>query len=87
MAGVSAVDAERYFAWLRQTGRVPGARFCTELEWERAARGADDRLFPHGDELAGSDANLDVSYGRLDAAYGPDAVGLHPGVAKPVRHR
>ena len=41
--------SKRYAAWLRDTGRVPGARLCTELEWERAARGADDRVFPHGD--------------------------------------
>jgi formylglycine-generating enzyme required for sulfatase activity len=83
VAGVSSVDAERYFAWLRQTGQVPGARFCTELEWERAARGADDRLFPHGDELEGNEANLDVTYGRHDDAYGPDAVGMHPASRSP----
>src|SRR5262249_22694195 len=40
VAGVSANDVESYLGWLRKTGRVPGARLCTELEWERAARGA-----------------------------------------------
>ena len=47
--GISTVEINRYLAWLAATGRVPGARLCTELEWERAARGADDRLYPHGE--------------------------------------
>jgi formylglycine-generating enzyme required for sulfatase activity/tRNA A-37 threonylcarbamoyl transferase component Bud32 len=76
--GMSPQDAEQYLAWLRSSGRVPRARLCTELEWERAARGADDRLFPHGDELHADDANFDVTYGRVPAAYGPDVVGAHP---------
>ena len=83
VAGISAEEAERYCAWLRETGRVPGARLCSELEWERAARGADDRVFPHGDELSADDANIDVSYGRVDSAYGPDMVGLHPSSRSP----
>ena len=45
--------------------------------------GPDDRLFPHGDELEGNDANLDVTYGRHDDAYGPDAVGMHPASRSP----
>ena len=78
IAGVSRADADRYLSWLRSTKRVPGARLCTEMEWERAARGADDRLFPHGDELLPDDANFDLTYGRVDSAYGPDVVGAHP---------
>ncbi len=78
VAGTAPADAERYLRWLRDSGRVPGARLCTELEWERAARGADDRAYPHGNDLALDDANLDVTYGRIDAAFGPDAVGAHP---------
>ncbi len=78
VAGVSSVDTQRYFAWLRQTGQVPDARLCTELEWEQAARGADDRLFPHGDELEGDDANFDVTYGRMTPRTGPTPVGSHP---------
>jgi formylglycine-generating enzyme required for sulfatase activity len=83
VAGISPEGANEYFAWLRSTGRVPGARMCTEAEWERAARGADDRLFPHGDELTGEDANIDQTYGRVDAAYGPDEVGSHPASRSP----
>jgi len=78
VAGVSPQDAERYLKWLRDTHRVPGARLCTEVEWERAARGADDRLFPHGDELDTDDANYDATYARVASAYGPDVVGSHP---------
>jgi formylglycine-generating enzyme required for sulfatase activity len=77
VAGVSPVDALRYISWLQSTGRLPGARLCTELEWERAARGGDDRLFPHGDALGDDDANFDVTYGRLGMSYGPDVVGAH----------
>ena len=78
VGGGTPAAAQRYAAWLRDTGRVPGARLCTELEWERAARGADDRVFPHGGLLQPDDANFDATYGRLDGAYGPDAVGSHP---------
>jgi formylglycine-generating enzyme required for sulfatase activity len=83
VAGISPEDARQYAEWLNSTGRVPGARLCTEMEWERAARGADARLFPHGDDLEADDANHDVTYGRVDAAYGPDVVGSHPASRSP----
>ncbi len=75
VAGISADDALEFTAWLNRSGRVPGARPCTEHEWERAARGADAREFPHGDELSPEDANFDLTYGRKDGGYGPDEVG------------
>jgi formylglycine-generating enzyme required for sulfatase activity len=83
VSGISVDDAERYLAWLHETKRVPGARLCTDLEWERAARGADDRIFPHGDELRPDEANIDLTYGRVDSTYGPDGVGLHPASRSP----
>ncbi|TMQ14131.1 MAG: hypothetical protein E6J91_16315 [Deltaproteobacteria bacterium] len=36
--GISATDAVAYSAWLDRSGGVPGARLCSELEWERAER-------------------------------------------------
>jgi len=75
---ISFEDALAYAAWADRTGRVPGARLCTETEWERAARGADGRAFPHGDILAPADANVDETYGKHPASFGPDVGGLHP---------
>src|SRR5262249_42840695 len=75
VSGVSCRDAEDYVRWLARTDRVPGARLCTELEWERAARGADGRVYPHGDGPAPDDANFDKTY---PGASGPDEVGSHP---------
>ncbi len=78
VTGISSGDAEAFVSWLADTGRVPGARLCTELEWERAARGADDRDYPHGDRLDPDDADFDLTYGRVPEAFGPDEVGSHP---------
>jgi formylglycine-generating enzyme required for sulfatase activity len=77
VVGISANDALGYTAWLARTGRVRGARLCTELEWERAARGADGRSTPTGHRLEPDDANV---FGlSADAELmGPDEVGTHP---------
>jgi formylglycine-generating enzyme required for sulfatase activity len=83
VAGVSFRDARAYAAWLARTARVPGARLCSEMEWERAARGADDREFPNGDALRPADANFDATYGKKPSAFGPDEVGSHPGSRSP----
>jgi formylglycine-generating enzyme required for sulfatase activity len=78
VTGISSEDAQAYVNWLATSGRVPNARLCTELEWERAARGADERHYPHSDELLPTDANFDQTYGQDPAAMGPDEVGAHP---------
>jgi formylglycine-generating enzyme required for sulfatase activity len=79
--GVSASDGVAYAAWLARSGRLSGARLCSELEWERAARGADGRSSPSGRVLEGDDANFDQTYER--DLMGPDEVGSHPGSVSP----
>ncbi len=83
ISNLSGQEAAAYIAWLAASGRLPGARFCEEREWERAARGADGRLYASGDDLRPADANFDETYGKLSAAYGPDPVGSYPHVTSP----
>jgi serine/threonine protein kinase/formylglycine-generating enzyme required for sulfatase activity len=77
VSGVSWVEVQSYLAYLREVKGVRGADLCTEAQWEHAARGADGRLFPHGNGITAGDANIDVSYGQVQGAFGPDAVGAH----------
>ena len=88
VTGIGARDAVAYAAWLDQTGQVRGARMGREDEWERAARGADGRLYPHGDRVVGDEANIDTTYGggnheRRGIVVGPDEVGSHPASRSP----
>ncbi|NMO19710.1 SUMF1/EgtB/PvdO family nonheme iron enzyme [Pyxidicoccus fallax] len=83
VSGITFADAEAYAAWLATRGGVPGARLCSELEWERAARGVDGREYPHGDTLAPDDANIDTTYGKQPGGFGPDEVGSHPASRSP----
>ena len=78
VSGINFVEATAYVTWLDRSGRLSGARFCSDWEWERAARGADGRRYPHGDRLDPSDANIDTTYGKDAETRGPDMVGLHP---------
>jgi formylglycine-generating enzyme required for sulfatase activity len=83
VSGVSRDDATEYSRWLDETARVPGARLCTEAEWEFAARGGDGRRFPSGDALPAADANTQEKYARRPEAYGPDEVGSNPRSVSP----
>ncbi|MDC0708424.1 protein kinase [Stigmatella sp. ncwal1] len=83
LSGVSAEDLAGYFYWLDRSGRLPGARLCSQNEWEYAARGADGRRYPHGDALQPDDANIDTTYDRQPTAFGPDRVGAHPATVSP----
>jgi serine/threonine protein kinase/formylglycine-generating enzyme required for sulfatase activity len=78
VGGVSFAQAGQYAQWLDSSGKQPGAQLCDEYQWERAARGADDREWPHGDELGPQEANHDVTYDKDQSAMGPDEVGSYP---------
>ncbi|MBK7824538.1 protein kinase [Nannocystis sp.] len=82
VSGIDIPSATAYLTWLDRSGRVPGARLCTDWEWERAARGADGRRFPHGEQIKPTDANILATYEKA-TAVGPDAVGLHPASRSP----
>jgi formylglycine-generating enzyme required for sulfatase activity len=83
VSGVTWEDAEAYAFWLDRTRALRGAHPCDEREWERAARGADARLFPSGDRMEPDAANVAETYGRQPDAFGPDEVGSHPASDSP----
>jgi eukaryotic-like serine/threonine-protein kinase len=83
VTGVSFNDAVAYAEWLDRTGRIVGAHVCRDIEWEKAARGADGRIFTTGRSLRPLDADFVSTYGGTAIAFGPDEVGSHPQSASP----
>ncbi|MBL8971591.1 MAG: SUMF1/EgtB/PvdO family nonheme iron enzyme, partial [Myxococcales bacterium] len=83
VTGINWDDARAYLDWLSRSGKLPGARFCREFEWERAARGADGRSFPTGDDISAEQANFDERYAREPEAIGPEEVGSNPDIVSP----
>jgi formylglycine-generating enzyme required for sulfatase activity len=78
VVGVSWYEAMAYCAWLSaRTGQA--YRLPTEAEWEKAARGTDQRRYPWGDEIDGGIANLYRSGDPYDE--GPTPVGFYDGSA------
>ncbi len=69
---VSWHDAQAFCEW-------SGTRLATEAEWEAAARGGDDRLWPWGDEPP--DATRCVFSAGIG---GPTRAGAHPRGASPA---
>jgi eukaryotic-like serine/threonine-protein kinase len=70
-------SAVAYARWVSAT-TVPGARLCTEREWVRAGRGADERTFPWGDRPLAGDANFEETYDSDADLMGADEVGSFP---------
>ena len=68
---VSRADADAFCA-------ANGVRLPTELEWEAAARGGDDRLWPWGDEPPDTTR---ATFGQ--GIGGPAPAGSHPAGAAP----
>ncbi len=68
---ISALDAEAYAAWAGARDRVT-YRLPTDVEWERAARGADGRLYPWGDRFDPALCKMRVS---REGQPRPEAIG------------
>jgi len=51
MVSITVDDACAYARWLSQPPNTARFRLPTESEWEKAARGADRRIFPWGDRF------------------------------------
>jgi len=83
VVGVSTVEIDDYLSWLRGSFGSIHPRLCTELEWEKAARGADGREYPEGNSLSEMDANYFDTYGSTTRTASLDEVGTHTASRSP----
>ncbi|MBX7195015.1 MAG: formylglycine-generating enzyme family protein, partial [Sandaracinaceae bacterium] len=72
--GISALDAEAYLTW-RSARDGRSYRLPSEVEWERAARGADGRVHPWGDRF---DPALCKMRSSRAGDFTPEIVGAFP---------
>jgi serine/threonine-protein kinase len=71
VCGVSAISAEVYAAWLAEkTGQK--WRLPTELEWEKAGRGTDGRVYPWGEHFDATFCKMRDSRAGVSL---PEAIG------------